>query len=119
MIDRRRFLAAVGQGILGAVTAPAFAQVPQTQPQAYGLQLFTLFDVLDADAQVLQQEAGLRWTGGVDPYGAALLAGCDGTRRLGELLSVLALSAGISEDDAAEQVLPVVERLVHQGFLVP
>ena len=72
-----------------------------------------------AQAQVLRQEAGLRWTGGVDPYGAALLAGCDGTRRLGELLSVLALSAGITEDDAAEQVLPVVQRLVQQGFLVP
>ena len=72
-----------------------------------------------AQAQVLRQEAGLRWTGGVDPYGAALLAGCDGTRRLGELLSVLALSAGITEEDAAEQVLPVVQRLVEQGFLVP
>ena len=69
--------------------------------------------------QVLRQETGLRWTGGVDPYGAALLAGCDGTRRLGELLSVLALSAGIAEDAAAMQVLPVVERLVQQGFLVP
>ncbi len=72
-----------------------------------------------AGAQVLRQERGLRWSGGVDPYGAALLAGCDGTRRLGELLDVLAVSAGLSQDDAAEQVLPVVERLVQQGFLVP
>lgn len=70
-------------------------------------------------AQVLQQERGLRWSGGVDVYGATLLAGCDGTRRLGELLSVLAASAGISEDEAAEQVLPVVKRLVRQGFLIP
>lgn len=72
-----------------------------------------------ADSQLLQQEAGLRWSGGVDVYGATLLAGCDGTRPLGDLLSVLASSAGISTDDAAEQVLPVVERLVQQGFLVP
>jgi hypothetical protein len=72
-----------------------------------------------ADAQVLQQEAGLRWSGGVDVYGATLLAGCDGTRPLGDLLAVLASSAGISEAEAAEQVLPVVERLVEQGFLVP
>ncbi|MCW2714601.1 MAG: hypothetical protein JWN88_1648, partial [Frankiales bacterium] len=36
-----------------------------------------------------------------------------------ELLSVLAVSAGLSEDEAADQVLPVVERLVEQGFLVP
>ncbi len=72
-----------------------------------------------AAAQVLQQERGLRWSGGVDVYGATLLAGCDGSRRLGDLLMVLASSAGISEDEAAEQVLPVVERLVQQGFLVP
>jgi len=72
-----------------------------------------------AEAQVLRQERGLRWSGGGDVYGATLLAGCDGTRRLGELLAVLALSAGISEDDATEQVLPVVERLIEQGFLVP
>ena len=72
-----------------------------------------------ADAQVLQQERGLRWSGGVDAYGATLLAGCDGTRRLGDLLAVLASSAGLTEAEAAEQVLPVVERLVEQGFLVP
>ena len=72
-----------------------------------------------AATQVLRQERGLRWSGGVDAYGAGMLAGCDGSRRLGEMLDVLALSAGISRDDAAEQVLPVVERLVQQGFLVP
>ena len=72
-----------------------------------------------ADAQVLQQESGLRWSGGIDVYGATLLAGCDGTRRLGDLLTVLAGSAGISEQEAAEQVVPVVTRLVEQGFLVP
>ena len=72
-----------------------------------------------AERQVLQQERGLRWSGAVDAYGATLLAGCDGTRRLGDLLAVLAGSAGITEADAAEQVLPVVERLVEQGFLVP
>ncbi len=71
-----------------------------------------------ADAQALQQEAGLRWSGGVDVYGATLLAGCDGQRRLGDLLAVLASSAGLSDGEAAEQVLPVVERLVEQGFLV-
>ena len=66
---------------------------------------------------MLQQQAGLRHAGGVDVYGATLLAGCDGTRRLGELLAVLAGSAGLSELEAAEQVLPVVHRLVQQGFL--
>ena len=72
-----------------------------------------------ATSQLLQQEAGLRWTGGVDDYGATLLAGCDGTRRLDELVSVLAASAGLAPGEAAQQVLPVVRRLVEQGFLVP
>jgi hypothetical protein len=55
--------------------------------------------------------------GGVDVYGATLLAGCDGTRRLRRSAGGVARSAGIPEDEAAEQVLPVVERLVEQGFL--
>ena len=69
-------------------------------------------------SQLLQQEAALRWTGGVDAYGATLLAGCDGTRRLGDLISVLAASAGLAGGDAAEQVLPVLRRLIEQGFLI-
>ena len=72
-----------------------------------------------ADSQVLQQERGLRWTGGVDTYGARLLAGCDGTRRLSELVAVLAASLDSSYADLATQVAPVVRRLVGQGFLVP
>lgn len=72
-----------------------------------------------AQTQVLRQERGLRWSGEVDGYGATLLAGCDGTRPLGALLAVLAASAGLADDQAAEQVLPVVEALVRQGFLLP
>jgi hypothetical protein len=66
----------------------------------------------------LEQSAGLRWSGGVDHYGAALLAGCDGSRPLGALVGVLAAATGLSDGEAAEQVLPVVRRLVEQGFLV-
>ncbi len=71
-----------------------------------------------ADSQVLRQERGLRWTGGVDTYGATLLAGCDGTRRLEDLVAVLAASLGSSYADLASQIVPVVRRLVEQGFLV-
>ena len=72
-----------------------------------------------AEVQLLQQESGLRWSGGVDEYAATLLAGCDGTRSLGALLAVLAMSAGLTDGEAAEQVLPVVRQLVAQGFLTP
>ncbi len=47
-----------------------------------------------AETRLLQQEAGLRWSGTVEVYGATLLAGCDGRQRLGDLLAVLAVSAG-------------------------
>lgn len=68
--------------------------------------------------QRLVQASGLRWSGGTDAYGAALLAGCDGTRRLGELVGVLAAATGLAPGEAAEQVIPVVRRLVERGFLV-
>src|SRR3954447_3416829 len=71
------------------------------------------------ESQLLQQSRGLRWTGGTDEHGAALLAGCDGTVPLRTLFALLAAGAGITEDEAIAQGLPVVERLVQQGFLVP
>ncbi|MGZ6793756.1 MAG: DUF7782 domain-containing protein, partial [Mycobacteriales bacterium] len=74
-------------------------------------------DGWEASAQWLQQEQGLRWSGGVDAYGATLLAGCDGTRTVRDLLDVLAVSAGLTTAEAAEQVVPVLRQLVGQGFL--
>jgi SAM-dependent methyltransferase len=71
------------------------------------------------ESQRLQQSRGLRWTGGTDEHGAALLAACDGTMPLRTLFQLLAVGAGIPEQEAVEQGLPVVQRLVEQGFLVP
>jgi methylase of polypeptide subunit release factors len=70
-------------------------------------------------ATYLQQEAGLRWSGGVDSYGASVLAACDGTQRLGDLLALLAAAVGEPVGELTEQVLPVLRRLVEQGFLGP
>jgi SAM-dependent methyltransferase len=71
------------------------------------------------ESQRLQQSTGLRWAGGTDEHGAALLAACDGTMPLRTLFSLLATGAGISESEAVDGGLPVVRRLVEQGFLVP
>lgn len=71
------------------------------------------------DSQLLQQSKGLRWSGGTDEHGAALLAACDGTMPLRTLFALLAAGAGIAESEAVESGLPVVRRLVEQGFLVP
>jgi SAM-dependent methyltransferase len=67
--------------------------------------------------QRLQQEAGLRWSGGIDPYGASLLAACDGRQPLGALIELLAAALDEPVGDLTEQVLPVIGRLVGQGFL--
>lgn len=69
------------------------------------------------ESQLLQQSAGLRWSGGTDSFGAALVGGCDGTVPLRMLFSLLAVSAQIPEEEAIEQGLPVVQRLIEQGFL--
>jgi SAM-dependent methyltransferase len=74
-------------------------------------------DGWEVGSQVLQQEAGLRWSGAVDGYGATLLSACDGTVPLGALISFLASSAGLPVDEAVADVLPVVRRLVEQGYL--
>lgn len=74
-------------------------------------------DGWEAAATWLQQEAGLRWTGGIDDYGATLLAGCDGSQPLSALLTVLAASIGEPVSEVASQVLPAVRQLVAQGFL--
>jgi hypothetical protein len=71
------------------------------------------------ESQLLQQSAGLKWSGGTDEHGAALLAACDGTVPLRTLFSLLAAAAQLPEEAAVEQGLPVVRRLVEQGFLVP
>jgi len=67
--------------------------------------------------QRLQQEAGLRWSGGIDAYGASLLAACDGTHPLRELVAVLAAALDEPVGELTASVLPVARRLVEQGFL--
>ena len=69
------------------------------------------------DTRWLQQEAGLRWSGALDAYGARLLAACDGRVPMGVLVELLAATVGMDPADVGEQVLPVVQRLVTQGFL--
>jgi len=67
--------------------------------------------------QRLQQEGGLRWSGGIDAYGASLLAACDGTQPLAALVDLLAAALDEPVGELTASVLPVVRRLVGQGFL--
>jgi methylase of polypeptide subunit release factors len=87
--------------------------------RAPGLQLEQLAtpgpDGWAVTGQRLRQPAGMRWSAAVDPAVAALVAGCDGTRPLGELAAVLELAYGIDPG----QVEQIVRGLTDQGFLVP
>ncbi len=67
----------------------------------------------------LQLTGGLRYTGSTDLPGAGLVAGCDGTTRLGDLVQRLADAIGADPQEITPQVLPIVRRLVEQGFLTP
>jgi hypothetical protein len=51
----------------------------------------------------------------VDEVVAALVAGCDGTRPLGELAAVLQLAYGVEPAEAAA----VATALSDEGFLIP
>jgi methylase of polypeptide subunit release factors len=65
--------------------------------------------------QRLRQPGGLRRTAEVDDAVAALVAGCDGSRPLGELAAVLQLAYGVD----ATEVGALTAGLAEQGFLVP
>ncbi len=67
----------------------------------------------------LRQTAGLCREGEVDGAVAAIVAGCDGTRALADVLADAALAAGAAPDGLTRAALPVIRRLVEQGFLLP
>ena len=71
-------------------------------------------DAWEPEELVLRLEAGLRPVGTIDGIGATVVARCDGKRRLGEVLA--GLGAG---EDVAATALPIIRRLVAQGFLLP
>lgn len=63
----------------------------------------------------LRQPGGLRWSAPVDEIVAALVAGCDGSRPLGDLAEVLRPAYGVG----ADQVEAMARGLADRGFLIP
>jgi methylase of polypeptide subunit release factors len=64
-------------------------------------------------------DAGLCTTGRTDPFMARLVAGCDGTRPLRELVREMAEALERDMSDVAPSALEVVRGLVAGGFLLP
>jgi methylase of polypeptide subunit release factors len=67
----------------------------------------------------LRRVNGLAYSGAIDKTTAALLAQYDGRRPVKEHLEDLAATLGTPIDTVVPSVLPILRRLVEQGFLVP
>jgi hypothetical protein len=67
----------------------------------------------------LRQTEGLRRDGEVDPGMAAIVTACDGRAPLAQVLADAAASAGVDVTDVIRAAVPVIRRLVEQGFLLP
>jgi methylase of polypeptide subunit release factors len=70
-------------------------------------------------ARMLRFDEGLRWTLPTDEATAALVAGCDGTRPLADLVAVLSLATAVPADQLAPVVCSTVRGLVDRGVLLP
>jgi len=71
------------------------------------------------EAARLVVASGLRVAASVDPCMAALVAGCDGSRAVRELVADMARALGRDVADVAPSVLDAVRGLVAGGFLLP
>jgi hypothetical protein len=70
-------------------------------------------------ARMLRFDEGFRWSLPTDEATAALVAGCDGTRPLADLVTVLAVATGVSADQLTPVVCSTVRGLVDRGVLLP
>ena len=66
---------------------------------------------------LLEQARGMPYEGRIDRYVAAVLAGCDGTRTLGDLVGSLAADLKIPADRIAAGCARVLRKLLEAGFL--
>ncbi len=62
---------------------------------------------------------GLAWTGGCDTLVANLIAACDGSRRLRDVIDSIATALGARREELEGPLCRAVRGLVQQGFLLP
>jgi len=80
-----------------------------------------LLQALDGDHQLLEQRLlhaseGIPFAGNIDMYISNLLAGCDGQRTLGELVTMVADSMQSDPETVTPACLAVVRKLMQSGF---
>jgi hypothetical protein len=67
----------------------------------------------------LRFDTGFRRTLPTDDATAALVAGCDGTHPVGDLVTVLTLATGVDSATLAPVVCSTVRGLIDRGVLLP
>jgi methylase of polypeptide subunit release factors len=69
------------------------------------------------DQARLSRSAGIGYAGAIDPFTATLVSRCDGRSSLAAVIAELAPIAGIGIAELTQRTIPVVQELLHQGFL--
>jgi methylase of polypeptide subunit release factors len=69
-------------------------------------------------AATLRQTGGFEFTGSLDVNVVSLLSGCDGSRRLRDLLADMATRLGVGFGEIAPVGLQVMRSLMRSGFLI-
>jgi methylase of polypeptide subunit release factors len=70
-------------------------------------------------ARMLRFDTGFRWTLPTDEATAALVAGCDGSRPLSDLVAVLSVATGVPTHELEPVVCSTVRGLVDRGVVLP
>lgn len=71
-----------------------------------------------AEAEIFLEEP-LPYSGRIDQYTAGLLARCDGTVPLRELVAAMGDAVGVSFAEIVEAALPILRGLLQRGYLIP
>ena len=70
------------------------------------------------EAEIFLEEP-LPYSGRIDQYTAGLLARCDGTVPLRELIAAMGDAVGVSFAEIVEAALPILRGLLQRGYLIP
>jgi methylase of polypeptide subunit release factors len=71
-----------------------------------------------AEAEILLEEP-LPYSGRVDQYTAGLLARCDGSAPLRQLVAEMGEVVGVSFPEIVEAAMPILQGLMQRGYLIP
>lgn len=71
----------------------------------------------DQAVVTLERTTGMAWSGPVDPFGRQVLERLDGVRPAGEVVAEVAAGHGLDAVEALSASVPVLGRLLEQGFV--